>query len=796
MRFLFRAAPVALVALMLPASVAGQSGAASSDISPIGSVLSSDVVRDLPLADSVYAILENTQSEVIADRFNSAGLNTAGDARVGGFLGSWSQTRFRVGDLDITDPAGSGAPLLFPTTAFWQAVHIDTGLMPADVNTPGLAVTLAPIRGGDAWSRVFQGSASGGGLAAKTPADVPIPIARLDHVALGSALVSGPLSPRARVAAGAILARGSSYRRERLADTNDSNVSGFANVVFAPVDGREWRALGWVQHAQTPFEGWQPFQDAGATTQSTAVHLQASLEQQIPDAPRWRVFAGFTERVRTNDLASTTATVERIIDGPVPQAVDAVADVTAQRLAIGARLSPTPSTDARHQLEFGVDADRATTSTSHTFAGTVRELVDGMAARVWTYASSGLTSHRQVLTASAFASDAVALSPRTTLSAGLRAELIRGSAEGAVTDVTWFSILPHAYLRFAKSERRAFTLGYARSANALNQNWLAYGDPAASVARVAAASAPNVLVSRVGPGTGGNAAFTAIDASLKRPTTDEFVIGFEKRRNATTRYTLTGIARRETNMLAVSSRWSASPYAPVSVPDAGRDLVDPADDRLLVAYNRLPASFGQDTFIVTNPEQKAARAFALRMAWEHADDRLFMLFGATASAAQGPISNRGYGPLENDQDQPGELFTNPNAAAYAYGRLFSDRAFTIKWTTRYRFPGDLTVGGIARYQDGQPFSRLVVFPNLNQGAEALQAYPNAGSRYTFTGTLDLRVQKGLRLGHAHVAAILDAYNLFTRSNEVEEHVVSDAAFRTPTAIEPPRVVHLGLRFTF
>ena len=78
----------------------------------------------------------------------------------------------------------------------------------------------------------------------------------------------------------------------------------------------------------------------------------------------------------------------------------------------------------------------------------------------------------------------------------------------------------------------------------------------------------------------------------------------------------------------------------------------------------------------------------------------------------------------------------------------------------------------------------------------VQAYPNAGSRYTFTGTLDLRVQKGFPVGSGRVAVVLDAYNLFTRNNEVEEYVVSGQAFRTPTAIQPPRVVHVGARVTF
>ena len=51
------------------------------------------------------------------------------------------------------------------------------------------------------------------------------------------------------------------------------------------------------------------------------------------------------------------------------------------------------------------------------------------------------------------------------------------------------------------------------------------------------------------------------------------------------------------------------------------------------------------------------------------------------------------------------------------GRLFGDRAFTGKLTTVYRFPSSLTLGAIARYQDGQPFARLLVVPGLNQGPE-------------------------------------------------------------------------------
>ena len=98
----------------------GCRGAVGSDRVRRGSTVLSlhahrpDPLPTCPLGENIYSVLETTQPEVIADRFNSSGLNVGEAARAGGFLGSWSQTLFRIGDIDITDPAGSGAPLLFP----------------------------------------------------------------------------------------------------------------------------------------------------------------------------------------------------------------------------------------------------------------------------------------------------------------------------------------------------------------------------------------------------------------------------------------------------------------------------------------------------------------------------------------------------------------------------------------------------------------------------------------------------------------------------------------------------------
>ena len=154
--------------------------------------------------------------------------------------------------------------------------------------------------------------------------------------------------------------------------------------------------------------------------------------------------------------------------------------------------------------------------------------------------------------------------------------------------------------------------------------------------------------------------------------------------------------------------------------------------RLDRVHTGFPESYGRNQYVLTNSGEQAATVFGLKMWAEGSIDKLAVLFAATASAANGSAASRGYGPLENDQDVVGELLTDPNAASFARGRLFSDRAFTIKWTTTYRFPKDIQLGVIARYQDGQPFARLVAVPGLNQGTELIRAYPNAGNGFTFT----------------------------------------------------------------
>jgi hypothetical protein len=148
--------------------------------------------------------------------------------------------------------------------------------------------------------------------------------------------------------------------------------------------------------------------------------------------------------------------------------------------------------------------------------------------------------------------------------------------------------------------------------------------------------------------------------------------------------------------------------------------------------------------------------------------------------------------LENDPGVIGELFDQPNAGTYASGRLFFDRAYTLKVAGLWR-PRDWSLGAVASYQDGQPFARVVIVPGLPQGAEAVPAIRRSEHRFTFTLTVDARVERSFRVGKGRLALAVEAFNLLDMKNEVEEDVTHGPSFRRVTATQPPRAVRIGLR---
>jgi hypothetical protein len=240
---------------------------------------------------------------------------------------------------------------------------------------------------------------------------------------------------------------------------------------------------------------------------------------------------------------------------------------------------------------------------------------------------------------------------------------------------------------------------------------------------------------------------------------------------------------------------ASTAYSLFTVQDPGSDVLSPDDDRFVPVYDRLPESFGRDRYVLTNQTSEGATYEALEISLRLRTSRFDLFGGGTAGLAEGPAANRGFGPLENDQTLVGELWSDPNATTFGKGRLFTDRAFTGKLAAIFRLPADVRLGLIARYQDGQPFARVLVL-TLNQGVDAVRAFVNGDSRFLYVATLDARLQKRIRFGGKALDVIFDGYNLLNLSNGVEENAAAGPNVRTSTVIQPPRSLHVGARVTF
>ena len=242
-----------------------------------------------------------------------------------------------------------------------------------------------------------------------------------------------------------------------------------------------------------------------------------------------------------------------------------------------------------------------------------------------------------------------------------------------------------------------------------------------------------------------------------------------------------------------------SSYTTVAVPDQGVDTVGSGDDQTLIFYNRSPATFGGDRYLLTNPANPAGDESTFVGAelvgqWRH--QNFFAMAGITAGRSEEIAGNRGFGPLENDEGVLGDVYSNPNSGTNPEGRVFTERGYTIKTALTYLFSHDWSLSAIGRYQDGQHFARIVIEPDLNQGADFARAFRNGRTRFTFSMTVDARLQKTFTIADRKLTAMIDAYNLFNQSLEVEEDSVTGPSSRLTTAVQPPRVLMLGVRVPF
>lgn len=765
-------------------------------------------LHELPHSRSASSLLETSHPFLVTDRIDGGGLTTGERTWIGGSGSSATQTTFRVNGLDVTDPDVTGTSLFYPDPSMLQSILVQSADADAAATGAGPVIDLAVAQPAVAWSGEAQVSAASGALLADA-AEIP-PIARLTSWLDGNVAAGGALGrPTARLFAAGRVTNTTRVEREQLPEL-DGKVRAFTvHVTSNPVAGRAIALLASTMGLTRPRLDRGRFADRDLSERDRTTIVHGTWGRTAFGA-QW-LFTGAYQRANRDadsPLRAAGGVIERVQDGP-PLALAEMAIGSRERWTVAARATPAArrwlGTD--HLVDAGATLSGADAESLPETSLAFGELVNGRPARVWDVARPASGSRRATTTFGAFVSDHLPLGDLVSVTAALRLDADRAEAEGGAGHITWTHLSPRVGARWRPLGDRstlAVTSSYGWYRHRLPLGVLAVGDPAGPAGvmyrwddgNADGEWTPSELtaVAAVGAGLASN----AIDPDLRRPTTREFRLGAEQAIGAW-RWGVTGVDRREDELLAlINTGVTPADYTVAFIDDPGVDIAGASGSAPLPIYNRRPESFLRDRYLLTNTTADASRfqSFEITLARD-LGTRWLVRFGGTAYRSEGAGASRGYRPDENDQGLLGEAFATPNAATFARGRLFYDRAYMMKVLGAYTASRILRASLVARYQDGQPFSRLVLADGLNQGRDLVQTYSRGGQRFTYTLTLDARVEARWPFNQRRgVGFVLEAFNLLNTANEVEEDIVTGPSFRAISAVQPPRVIRLGVRAAF
>jgi len=293
---------------------------------------------------------------------------------------------------------------------------------------------------------------------------------------------------------------------------------------------------------------------------------------------------------------------------------------------------------------------------------------------------------------------------------------------------------------------------------------------------------------------------TSLD--VKRPYRNEFTAGVDHELVPNLRVSASWIQRKEHDPFTnIEIGIPFDYYDPIQRVDPGRDgLTGTADDGVITLYNeRLPAVPSAE--ILGNDDRVAQRYKGLELtATKRYSNNWTMIAGYTWSRTEVDATS----------------VTSPNSFVNSIGRAGIDRAHNFKMTGSYLLPWDVQLGGNLRVLSGQPITRQISIPGLNQnpnGNTTVLAEPRGSDTLPALFTLDLRMGKIIRFGAQQFEFDVDVYNV-TNENTVYDvrtntgrttvRLAADPTapqvtfpmYKSPTNVLGPRIVRFNVTYRF
>ena len=288
--------------------------------------------------------------------------------------------------------------------------------------------------------------------------------------------------------------------------------------------------------------------------------------------------------------------------------------------------------------------------------------------------------------------------------------------------------------------------------------------------------------------SGGSLA-TAIDPNLQNTFTRQ-ATGYVEREVASNFGLRTGFVwngRRQVRATINENRPLSAYTVPVTLQDPGPDgRLGTADDGgTFTAYSLSPAALALSPVNVTTNIPADSDYYTWELTATRRETGRWSLLASFAETwnRESPLAS-------------GSSFT-PNALINTVDGRNRYNTWQSKVSATLRLPHDWRVTPIVRYQSGMPFGRTFVVstPTLNYGSATILAEPFGNERAANITVFDIRSEKAFALPAAgRVVGFFDVYNIFNANAEQAISISSGSSFLRPTAITPPRVARVGLKF--
>jgi hypothetical protein len=781
-----------------------------------GKAFTSTSMQQLPNSRSIWSLLESQEPSAVTSHLDVGELETGSPALFGALGASWTENRYSLDGFDETDPYASGEALIDPGISALAGVEVMTAAKPASMADSGTEVAIeAPAE-----RHTLHGSAqffySGRALQSDNmdrrlrELRFPGP-ERMNNLEDFSGELGGEL-PSAGDGAPFFVSGFTQQLRKTLGGfpaSIQAHVNGaLAELTPFHAGSKQWNLLYAGQQVFDSRQGASLLTAPSSTTIGDRSFNQFQTWWNEAFGARRLVRAGFgvSNAVISSGLQNGISVVSTLNLPAMQQSGVAPVSLAGLRTIYQGNLLFETAAGA-HNFEAGSDWERSDIANRWSALDNGEEiLVSGNPSELVRW-NTPAQARDHVQNLALFAQDAWQPAAWLSFSPGLRVDRATGRATAGRVGIEWTTVEPRAgFAVLLRKHGPLLRASWSRYAHQLQGRYLDFGNPAALGAQVfgdgasvGGAGQPLEAGQRLkvfgGP-------YSGIDPRLAYPFTDEITAGLEQNFRSRVRASLRLFRRDDHRLIGIRNQGVPfSDYTPVQFLDPGNDgIPGTSDDQLLTLYDENPAALGRDFLLLTNPGLKAhAEAFEIRLT-SLTERRLHFsasFLGTETLATTSP----GNSVFENDTGVIGTLGIDPNTFLMATGRTYFDRAFVGKLTTYYELGHGFYVAAVGKYYDGLPFGRLLLVNGFNQGPFFVMATPRGhpgGFQTQYNSTLDLRLARNFHLLRGRLSAYLDVFNALNTNNNTVESPLTGPAFqsRIPLAIEPPRIVRLGIVWSF